>query len=150
MKGDIGPEGGKVYLWQKLVNPVDTLTFRHDFEDSTMAIPGARAFFRFHVGAEPEPGYALSHVKLVRGIMENADAPSGEADTIDVAMQDGDGVIEFYSGSRSPELLVEFSKFISVAFDLNTKQRQNSLASCPLQCYSQPNVIKLIISQITY
>ena len=121
-QGDIGPEGGKVYLWQKLVNPVDTLTFRHDFEDSTMAIPGARAFFRFHVGAEPEPGYALSHVKLVRGIMENADAPSGEADTIDVAMQDGDGVIEFYSGSRSPELLVEFSKFISVAFDLNTKQ----------------------------
>lgn len=121
-QGDIGPEGGKVYLWQKLVNPVDTLTFRHDFEDSTMAIPGAWTFFRFHVGAEPEPGYALSHVKLVRGIMENADAPSGEADTIDVAMQDGDGVIEFYSGSRSPELLVEFSKFISVAFDLNTKQ----------------------------
>lgn len=121
-QGDIGPEGGKVYLWQKLVNPVDTLTFRHDFEDSTMAIPGAWAFFRFHVGAEPEPGYALSHVKFVRGIMENADAPSGEADTIDVAMQDGDGVIEFYSGSRSPELLVEFSKFISVAFDLNTKQ----------------------------
>ncbi|SOE79978.1 Por secretion system C-terminal sorting domain-containing protein [Fibrobacter sp. UWT3] len=121
-QGDIGPEGGKVYLWQKLVNPVDTLTFRHDFEDSTMAIPGAWAFFRFHVGAESEPGYALSHVKFVRGIMENADAPSGEADTIDVAMQDGDGVIEFYSGSRSPELLVEFSKFISVAFDLNTKQ----------------------------
>lgn len=121
-QGDVGSEGGKVYLWQKLVNPVDTLTFRHDFEDSTMAIPGARAFFRFHVGAEPEPGYALSHVKLVRGIEENADAPSGEADTIDVAMQDGDGVIEFYSGSRSPELLVEFSKFISVAFDLNTKQ----------------------------
>lgn len=121
-QGDVGSEGGKVYLWQKLVNPVDTLTFRHDFEDSTMAIPGAWTFFRFHVGAEPEPGYALSHVKLVRGIMENADAPSGEADTIDVAMQDGDGVIEFYSGSRSPELLVEFSKFISVAFDLNTKQ----------------------------
>lgn len=121
-QGDVGPEGGKVYLWQKLVNPVDTLTFRHDFEDSTMAIPGAWTFFRFHVGAEPEPGYALSHVKLVRGIMENADALSGEADTIDVAMQDGDGVIEFYSGSRSPELLVEFSKFISVAFDLNTKQ----------------------------
>ena len=121
-QGDVGSEGGKIYLWQKLVNPVDTLTFRHDFEDSTMAIPGAWTFFRFHVGAEPEPGYALSHVKLVRGIMENADAPSGEADTIDVAMQDGDGVIEFYSGSRSPELLVEFSKFISVAFDLNTKQ----------------------------
>ena len=115
--GDNGPEAGEVYLWQMLVNPQDSLKFRHDFENSVLTVPDVETTLRFHVGSEPEPGYVLSRAMLVRASQDDA-----ENDTLVADVLHGEDVIELTPGWDSQTLYALFEKYISVALDLNTKQ----------------------------
>lgn len=131
--GDAGSEGGEVYLWQKVVNPDDTLTFVHDFKDSTMDVPiNYEAKFRFHVGAVAQPGYTLSRVMFVRSepFIQQAppteefapDVPEDAVDTIWLDIPNGDDTIEVSYDWRGYALYATFEKYIAVTFDLNTDQ----------------------------
>ena len=131
--GDAGSEGGEVYLWQKVVNPDDTLTFVHDFKDSTMDVPiNYEAKFRFHVGAVAQPGYTLSRVMFVRSepFIQQAppteefapDVPEDAVDTIWLDIPNGDDTIEVSYDWRGYALYAAFEKYIAVTFDLNTDQ----------------------------
>ena len=131
--GAAGSEGGEVYLWQRVVNPDDTLTFRHDFKDSTMDVPiNHDAMFRFHVGAAAKPGYTLSRAMLVRSepfmqqdqpIEESEpDAPENVADTIWLDIPNGNDMIEVSYDWRGYALYATFETYIAVTFDLNTDQ----------------------------
>lgn len=131
--GAAGSEGGEVYLWQRVVNPDDTLTFRHDFKDSTMDVPiNHDAMFRFHVGAAAKPGYTLSQAMLVRSepfmqqdqpIEESVpDAPENVADTIWLDIPNGGDMIEVSYDWRGYALYATFETYIAVTFDLNTDQ----------------------------
>lgn len=131
--GDAGSEGGEVYLWQRVVNPDDTLTFRHDFKDSAINIPDRYgAVFRFHVAAVANPGYTLSQVKFVRGepyasnappLAEYApDVPGSALDTIVLDIPNGDDTIEVSYDWKSYALYATFEKYFAVMFDLNTEQ----------------------------
>lgn len=77
-----GAERGRVYLWQNLVNPDDdTLKFRHDFKADVMDVPELKKQqeqYWFHVGSEPETGYALASVEVVKKVK------SGPISTTDV------------------------------------------------------------------
>ncbi len=115
--GDNGPEAGEVYLWQMLVNPQDSLKFRHDFENSVLTVPDVETTLRFHVGSEPEPGYVLSRAMLVRASQGDA-----ENDTLVADVLHGEDVIELTPGWDSQTLYALFEKYIPVALDLNTKQ----------------------------
>lgn len=60
---------GEVYLWQALVNPSDSVIFRHDFKNNSIAIPDLRGNkedrpFVFHVGSVPKQGYVLANVDV--------------------------------------------------------------------------------------
>lgn len=133
--GDAGSEGGEVYLWQRVVNPDDTLTFRHDFKDSTMDVPiNHDAMFRFHVGAVAQPGYTLSRVMFVRSepFIQQAppteefapDVPEDAVDTIWLDIPNGDDTIEVSYDWRGYALYATFEKYIAVTFDLNTDQEE--------------------------
>ena len=115
-QGEIGSEGGKVYLWQRLVNPNDTLVLRHDFDDSVVNLPiYSDAPFWFHIGAEPKQDYALSEMMLV---YEDA----GKFDTLHFDVQDKDPLVEIHADGRKYTLYATFDKYIDVTFDLNTDQ----------------------------
>ncbi|WP_458450789.1 hypothetical protein [Fibrobacter sp.] len=121
-RGDNGPEGGKVYLWQKLVNPVDTLTFRHDFKESVLEVPDEGAAFRFHVGAEPAPGYVLTRAQFVTRAAE-----SGMEDSLDIDVLHGNDTFVFFQDKVEERLeyflVPYFERFVPVTFDLNTDRK---------------------------
>ena len=63
--GENGSDVGEIYLWQEMLNADgSSLIFTHEFEDNSMEIPDTSVFFRFHVGSEPKPGYALDELTL--------------------------------------------------------------------------------------
>ena len=121
-RGDNGPDLGKVYLWQKLVNPDGALVFRHDFKESVLEVPDEGAAFRFHVGAEPAPGYVLSGAQFVtRG------AESGMEDTLDIDVLHGSDEFVFFQDKVEERLeyflVPYFERFVPVTFDLNTDRK---------------------------
>ena len=114
--GEGGSEQGSVYLWQKLVNADgDTLRFRHDFENDSLDIPGDSYNLRFHVGAEPKPGYALAEVLLLVDELE-----TDVTDTTSVDVLHGEDLVVMDPMNASYRLYARFDKYVPVAFDLIT------------------------------
>jgi len=114
--GEGGSEQGSVYLWQKLVNADgDTLRFRHDFENDSLDIPNDSYNLRFHVGAEPKPGYALAEVLLLVDELE-----TDVTDTTSVDVLHGEDLVVMDPMNASYRLYARFDKYVPVAFDLIT------------------------------
>ena len=114
--GEGGSEQGSVYLWQKLVNADgDTLRFRHDFENDSLDIPNDSYNLRFHVGAEPKPGYALAEMLLLVDELETE-----VTDTIPVDVLHGEDLIVMDPMNAVYRLYARFDKYVPVAFDLIT------------------------------
>ena len=115
IEGGEGSDRGEIYLWQRLVNPGgNSQVFRHDFVGNKLEIPDANEVFRFHVGANAKPGYALDSLKLVW-----TDPEMGEEKEVIIDVEDP-VILWDYSIGENPTLYAKFVEIINVDLVLNT------------------------------